>query len=279
MIAMNSLKWAISGILGTLTVSSFIERDMNDPDIETIEPIDTVSIIVPSFNEESFIKKCLSSIRGQSIIQEYPQYFELILVDSGSTDDTMAIAEPYVDTIITTDIRGKLTARNLAIDQAKGNIIVSTDADSYYGPFWLNTLLKPFFNIYSQYYDPNIVCVVGSTYDPSIPGIPTPIRNIVELVDRNILSPKRIVGRNSAFWKHDFYLVGRFDENINQMNVNEMMKEEEYGFGDKLSKLGKVVFKMNANCVHMGGERIGCRIGTENKTICDKYGINIKRFG
>lgn len=276
---MNILQWAISGILGTLTVSGFIERDMNDPDIETIEPIDTVSIIVPSFNEESFIKKCLSSIKGQSIIQEYPQYFELTLVDSGSTDNTVAIAEPYVDKIIATTVRGKLTARNLAIDHAKGNIIVNVDSDSYYNSFWLNTLLKPFFNIYSQHYDPNIVCVVGSTYDPFIPGIPIPIRNIAELIDRNILSPKRIVGRNSAFWKHDFYLVGRFDENINQMNVYEMMKEEEYGFGDKLSKLGKVVFKMNANCVHMGGERIGCRIGTENKTICDKYGINIKRFG
>lgn len=275
---MNTLKWAISGILGTLTVNGFIEREMNNPDIATIEPIDTVSIIVPSFNEEPFIKKCLSSIRGQSIIQECPQYFELILVDSGSTDNTVTIAEQYIDKIITTTVRGKLTARNLAIDQAKGNIIVSVDSDSYYGPFWLNTLLRPFFNIYNQYYDPNIVCVVGSTYDQSIPGVPTPIRNIAELIDRNILTPKRIVARNSAFWKHYYYLVGRFDESINQMNVHEMMREEEYLFGEKLSKLGKITFKMNANCIHMGGQRIGCRIGTENKTICNKYGIDIKRF-
>ena len=81
---MNTLKWAISGIFGTLTASSFIEREMNNPDIETVEPIDNVTIIVPSFNEETFIKKCLSSIMGQSIIQEYPQCFELILVDSSS---------------------------------------------------------------------------------------------------------------------------------------------------------------------------------------------------
>ncbi len=276
---MNILKLATSGILGTLMVSGFVERQMNNPDIETIEPIDTVSIIVPSFNEEPFIKKCLSSIKGQSIIQEYPQYFELILVDSGSTDNTVTIAEPYVDKIITTTIRGKLTARNLAIDQAKGNIIVNVDSDSYYGPFWLNTLLRPFFNIYSQYYDPNIVCVVGSTCDRSIPGIPTPIRNIAELIDRNILTPKRIVSRNSALWKHDYYLVGRFDENINQMNVHEMMKEEEYGFGERLSKLGKIVFKMNANCLHLGGQKIGCRAGTVDRQSCQKYGINIERFG
>ncbi len=272
---MHILKFAISGILGTLTVSGFIEREMNNVDIDTVEPIDTVSIIVPSLDEELFIKKCLSSIRGQSIIQEYPQYFELILVDSGSRDNTVKIAEPYVDKIITTEKRGKLTARNLAIDQAKGNIIVSVDSDSYYGSFWLNTILKPFNNLE---YD-NLACVVGSTYDPYIPGIPTPIRNIAEWFDRNILSCQRIVGRNSAFWKHLFYQVGKFDESINQMNVDAMLKEEEYGFGDKLSKLGKIVVKMNANCLHMGGQRIGCRIGTGNSEMCEKYGINIERFG
>lgn len=272
---MNTLKLAISGILGTLTANGFIEREMNRPDIETVEPIDNVSIIVPSFNEEPFIKKCLSSIKGQSIIQEYPQCFELILVDSCSKDKTVELAEPYVDKIINVPIRGKLTARNLAIDQAKGNIIVNVDSDSYYGPFWLNTLLKPFNNLE---YD-NLMCVVGSTYDPHIPGVPTPIRNIAEWADRNILSPKRIVSRNSALWKHNVYLVGKFDETINQMNVHEMMKEEEYLFGEKLSKLGKIVFKMNANCLHMGSERIGCRHGLINQNKCTRYGIGIERFG
>jgi glycosyltransferase involved in cell wall biosynthesis len=272
---MIPLKFAISGILGTLTVSGLVKREMDSPDIETVEPIDTVSIIVPSFNEEPFIKKCLSSIRGQSIIQEYPNFFDLVLVDSGSTDNTVKIAEPYVDKIITTTKRGKLTARNLATCQAKGNVIVSVDSDSYYGPFWLNTILKPFNNL--EYDD--LICVVGSTYDEFIPGIPTPIRNIAEWVDRNILNPKRIVGRNSAFWKHGFYQAGRFDETINQMDVNAMLQEEEYGFGEKLSKLGRIVVKMNANCIHLGSERIGCRHNTVNKDKCASYGIGIERFG
>ena len=73
---MNMLKLATSGILGTLTVNGFIEREMNNHVIDTIEPVDTVSIIVPAFNEEPFIKKSLSSIRGQSIINEFPEYYE-----------------------------------------------------------------------------------------------------------------------------------------------------------------------------------------------------------
>lgn len=272
---MHPLKLAVSAILGTLTVSGFIEREMHNSDMDTIEPIDDVSIIVPSFNEEAFIKKSLSSISGQSIIQEYPSRFEIILVDSGSNDNTVKIAESYADKIITTTKRGKLTALNLAIDQANGNIIVSTDADTIYPYFWLNSLLKPFNNLEHD----NLMCVVGSTYDQYIPGIPTPIRNISEWVDRNILNPKRIVGRNSAFWKHGFYQIGKFDETINQMDVNAMIEEEECGFGEKLSKLGKIVFKMNANCVHLGSERIGCRHGLVNRDKCIGYGIGIERFG
>ncbi len=274
-----TIKYGITTVLGTLTVNGFIEREMNNPNIETFKPIDTVSIIIPSFNEELFIKKCLTSIKGQSIINEYPEYFETILVDSSSSDNTVNIAEPYVDRIITTKVRGKLTARNLATLQSRGNIIVSVDSDTYYPPFWLNTLLEPFNNINNPDYNSNIVGVIGSTYDPNIPMIPTPIRNIAEILDRKILKPTSMVGRNSVYYKHVFYQTGLFNETIDQMNIKEMLQEEERGFGRKLSKFGNIKFKLNANCVHLGGKRIGCRIGTGNKEFCKSAGISIERFG
>lgn len=61
------------------------------------------------------------------------------------------------------------------------------------------------------------------------------------------------------------------------MNVHDMIKEEEYGFGEKLSKL-KIVFKMNTNCVHLGSERIGCRLGTVKNDVHKNYEIIIERF-
>lgn len=61
-------KYGISAILGTLTVNGFIEREMNSPDIETFKPIDTVSIIIPCYNEEPFIKRTLQSITTIMII-------------------------------------------------------------------------------------------------------------------------------------------------------------------------------------------------------------------
>ncbi len=272
-------KFALPTFLGALTVNGFIERAMNNPDIDTFKPIDTVSIIVPSFNEEKFIKKSLSSIRGQSILNEYPEYFEIILVDSGSSDNTVPIAESYIDRLITTKQRGKLTARNLATLQSNGNIIVSVDADTYYPPFWLNTLLEPFNNIDSSTYSNKISGIVGSTYDANIPGIPIPIRNFSEIIERKLIHPLRMFGRNHAYWKHQFYQTGIFDESINQMNNKEMIQEEEHNFGLRLSKIGKIVYKLNANCIHLGGERIGCRLGTANKDYCNTQGISIERFG
>lgn len=275
----NTILGSIGSIVGTLTVSDLIEREMINVDVDIIRPVDTVSIIVPSLNEEPFIKECLSSIKSQSIIQEYPENFEILLVDSGSEDNTVPIAEPYVDKIIKVPIRGKLTAKNLAIDQSNGNIIVSVDSDTYYPPYWLNTLLKPFNDVNNQKYK-NLAGVVGSTYDSGIPGIPTPIRNIAEVIDRYITHPNQMIGRNSAHWKHLFYISGRYDDiNTNQLSVKDMVYEEEQAFGNRLSKLGKVIFMLNANCVHLGSEKIGCRWGTVNDSICNKYKIGIERFG
>lgn len=275
---MHILKFAISGTLSALTVSGFIEREMNNYNMETFEPIDTVSIIVPSFNEERFIKKTLSSIKGQSIIQEYPEFFELILVDNGSTDGTVYLAKPHADKIIIENRKGKLYARNRGIKESLGNIIVAADADVYYPSFWLNTLLEPFNNIANPS-NTNIVGVSGSICNKNIPSVPSFVYNIAHYIDKTIVYPNNMSGANSAFWKHKFYEIGGFNENINQLSAEEMHQEEERDFGTKLTKLGKVVFKLNAKCVHLGGERTGCRLGTTNSSKCADHGIGIKRFG
>lgn len=276
---MIPLKIVVSGVLATLTISGFIEREMNNPYIDTIKPIDTVSIIIPCFNEEPFIKRTLSSIRGQSIINEYPEYFEIILANNNSTDNSVPIAENYVDKIINVTQKGKLYARNKGIKESSGNIIVAADADIYYPPFWLNTLLEPFNNIYKSTYNPNISGTTGSVHNSDIPGIPVQLYNIGQFINKHLIHTTSMSGANSAFWKHKYYQMGRFNESFNQMSIGEMHYEEENSFGEKLSKLGKVVYKLNANCVHLGGRRTGCRIGTTNKEICDKYSIGIERFG
>lgn len=262
-------------ILG-LTALSFgtskvIEYSMNNQDTKVEPPVDTVSIIMPSFNEERFISSAVYSIRNQSIMKSYPDKFEFILVDSGSKDKTVQLSIPFVDKVITAP-RGKLTARNLATLNSKGNIIVSVDADTIYPLNWLNTLLKSFIN-------PNVKGVVGSTYDSSIPYVPASLYILSNTLKQTILRPDQMIGRNSAYYKHDFYRLGMFNTNINQQDGEQVLKEEEIDFGKKLSKLGIIEFKINASVIHLGGSRVGCRIGLTNKELCKSYGIKIERFG
>jgi glycosyltransferase involved in cell wall biosynthesis len=264
-----------STVLGTLTINKFIENEMNNPDIEIYKPVDTVSIIVPVYNEEQFIEKTLKSLRNQTIIQQYPEYFEIILVNNNSTDNSVKIAEPYVDKIINESRKGKLYARNTGILQSTGNLIVAVDADVYYPKHWLNTLLNTF-------NDPRVSAVGGAIYNTNIPNIPNGIYNMLNVIEKTIIRPNRLSGANSAFYKHQYFQVGKFNESINQMDGTEMVDEEEIGFGNRLSKLGRIVYKLNAVGVHLGGKRAGCRmgrIGISDNQYCTSQGIGIQRFG
>lgn len=256
--------------VGTELLSNTIELKMKNYDTDVQPPVDTVSMILATYNEEPFIEECVKSLKDQSIVQQYPEYFETILVDSQSKDKTVEIAIPYIDKIVLAP-RGKLTSRNMATDLSKGNIIVSVDADTQYPYHWLNTLLKPF-------NDPTISAVSGSTFDYTIPSMPGQLNTIGTLFNKKFLHPNQMYGRNCAYWKHLFYLTGKFNENINQFMLKTIIKEEEYDFGDRLAKFGKVVFKLNASCIHFGGIKSGCRLGTGNKDICNTYKFGKDRF-
>lgn len=106
-----------------------------------------ISIIIAARNEEKAIGNCLLSIKGQI----YPAgAFEIILVDDHSVDATIAIAQSLkignLKIIHLTDITGeskinsyKKKAIESAIDMAKGDLIITTDADCIVPPQWLET--------------------------------------------------------------------------------------------------------------------------------------------
>ena len=90
-----------------------------------------LSIIIPAYNAEQYIKQCLDSILQNS--KESLSKTEIIVINDGSTDNTLKILESYNQNknikIHTTKNQGVSAARNLGISLAKGEWVTFIDAD------------------------------------------------------------------------------------------------------------------------------------------------------
>ena len=91
-----------------------------------------VSILIPAFNAEKWIRECIES----ALSQTWP-WKEIIVIDDGSRDSTLEIAESYAspDVYVTTqDNCGASSARNRALSLAQGDYIQWLDADDLLAP-------------------------------------------------------------------------------------------------------------------------------------------------
>lgn len=99
-----------------------------------------VSVIVPVFNKGAYIERCIRSILTQS----FPD-FELIVVDDGSTDDSMEVVRRISDKrlhLIRKPNGGPGSARNAGISACSGDICAFLDADDEWCPDYLKESLK-----------------------------------------------------------------------------------------------------------------------------------------
>lgn len=91
-----------------------------------------VSVIVPLYNAAQYLHQCIKSILSQSF-----KDFELILIDDGSTDDSLKICKSYEQSdnriIVISETNGGVSkARNRGLNVAKGKWIAFVDADDYF---------------------------------------------------------------------------------------------------------------------------------------------------
>ena len=100
-----------------------------------------ITIIVPVYNTEAYLPRCLDSILSQSFAD-----FELLLVDDGSTDGSGLICDSYADRdgsirVFHKENGGVSSARNLGIDKAQGEWLYFVDSDDELLPGGLSTLV------------------------------------------------------------------------------------------------------------------------------------------
>lgn len=90
-----------------------------------------ITVIIPVYNVEQFLARCIDSIRNQSY-----KNLEILLIDDGSTDKSAKICDEYAEIderirVIHQENKGIASVRNLGVSQATGNYIFWIDSDDY----------------------------------------------------------------------------------------------------------------------------------------------------
>lgn len=101
-----------------------------------------VSVIIPVYNREDYLEECIASVTAQS-----HQQMEILIVDDGSTDNSLAICKKLAEQdnrirLICAQHSGVSAARNLALDQATGEYVCFVDSDDVIHPLLLEQLVK-----------------------------------------------------------------------------------------------------------------------------------------
>jgi len=190
-----------------------------------------VSVVIPAFNEEKHIAACLESFLHQTTKEQ----FEVILVDNASTDKTSEVAKTFEDKlplrVISEPQKGRGYARKAGFEEAKGDIILSTDSDSMVPDDWIEKMLAVFA-------DPKVVAVTGpaTTHDLSKiknllfkAGMPVAM-HIYRLLYRHYW----LTGSNFAIRKSIYEQSGGFPQ------VNGL---EDIDLGLRIYKLGKIKYQ------------------------------------
>jgi len=186
-----------------------------------------VSIVIPARNEQERLPECLRRLQLQTLAG-----FEIIVVDSASTDATSDVAAAAGARVLRVDRPGVGLARQTGFDAARRAIIVSTDADALPASDWLERLVAPL-------QDPLTVCAYG-TIRLSASGRLVAIGHALFRAFQRV---NRLVGRpiccgpNFAVRAEAFRAVGGFAAGSELPN-----EAEDVRLAMKLRSIGLVVY-------------------------------------
>lgn len=186
-----------------------------------------ISVIIPTWNEEKYLPRCLSSLVNQS----RKESFEIVVVDGGSTDRTVEVARKYADKVLVEPGQRVGASRNIGAQEAEGEIFAFIDADTIASVDWLEEVSRSF----GEY--PDAVGVTG----PTLPYGGTKLDQLAYHVATGWaqrLSFKiglpHVAGFNCAYRKSAFWEAGGFDE--------DRELSEDVMLGLKIRHQGRIIF-------------------------------------
>lgn len=159
--------------LGTLTLSDLRKKAPEKPGFEPL-----VTVVVPAFNEAKVI---LSTLR--SLLSSKYKNLEIVVVDDGSTDDTVAIVTAFIREdprvrIVSQANAGKAAAANRALAEARGEIVVAVDADTVVSPEAIPKMVAHFAS-------PDVTAVCGNVEVGNVDGFITAFQAIEYVTSQN----------------------------------------------------------------------------------------------
>lgn len=205
-----------------------------------------ISIIVPIYNAEKFIKKCVDSLLNQT-----KKELEFILINDGSTDKTHDILKTYKDKRIKyfkNKNQGIGKTRNFGIEKATGKYIIFIDSDDYIAP----TTCEELYNKAIKEKADVVVCDFFKVYDNgSIEDINLPSFKTSKLKD----NPNILIDINLSPWNKIYSTKLIKDNNI---RFAEGIKYEDVPFVsealDRANKIAKLDKKLNYYVIHGNSE-------------------------
>lgn len=168
-----------------------------------------ISVVIPTYNEEKNIERCLRALNEQTIPRKD---FEIIVVDGQSSDRTIEIAQMYADKVIQQVSDGVGGARNDGVRIARGEVIVTTDADCIPYSEWLEIVQEHF-------EDEKVIAVTGflNPFDcEDLNRYEAYIYRLLFLISNHLLTAFAITGfyhlcgANSAFHRTTFLEIGGY---------------------------------------------------------------------
>lgn len=200
-----------------------------------------ISVVVCAYNEEKGIAECINAIKKQSLAGGD---YEILVVDNASTDKTAEIARGLGARVVSEPHKGIAHARERGSEEAKGEIIVFTDADTKVPDNWLTTIAGAFKK------DEKLVGFGGTYKITTGTFLSRLVMNStmypLYLLGKIITGGWVLIGPNMAYRKWAFDKTGGYDTSLSQ--------GEDIDISQKLQKLGKVKL-VNNFYVYQTGRR------------------------
>lgn len=192
------------------------------------------SIIIPTYNEEQLIAGCLKSIFN---IEYETGKFEVIIVDNGSSDRTIDIAQSFGVEIFCDDTKNVSGLRNIGAQHAKGEILAFVDADCIVSETWLRNA--------EMYFNTPDIAAWGAP--AKIPENATWVQKAWYIIRKKMDSVEDVdwlEAMNLFVRKKDFRTIGGFNE--------KLITCEDVDFCYRIKNYGKIISDENISVVHLG---------------------------